>query len=246
VFTPRDALTATDAGANGNYTLDFNPLDEDVVYVREEFPNRNTSSYSNSQGSVLGWSWATGGAGTSAITAQTGVFPYIGIHRLRAGSATPSAGTFLAISLGDGAVLSFGALGSNAAWDSKWVFRLNSTADVRLRLGFCSDLSLPPTNGFWMRYDTVLSDTNFTFETNAASSSTVSSGVVADTGWHLLRIRSTSAGTILFQVDAAAEQSLATNVPTDSLVPCAQVATNTTAEKNVDLDLFAFKARVTR
>jgi hypothetical protein len=76
-------------------------------------------------------------------------------------------------------------------------------------------------------------------------------GVAVDTLWHTLSIRSVSAGTVLLKLDGGTERSacpsgcdLTVTLPSGGFAACALVVTNTSATKDLELDFFAFQARV--
>jgi hypothetical protein len=75
----------------------------------------------------------------------------------------------------------------------------------------------------------------------AASTMTdVNSTVPADTNFHTFRIRSLVAGTILFSIDGGAESAISTNCPTINQLPDFYLVTDSTVQKIIDLDYFAF------
>jgi hypothetical protein len=168
--------------------------------------------------------------------------------------------TTAAVASGDGIVLfktwgatgepSLGALGSNAGWESHFVFKLAATTNIAIRVGFFSAgaaASDPPTSGIWMSYDTAAADTNFTFETRSAGTSTrTASSVAADTNYHHVRIRSTAAGTILFQIDGGGETSINTNVTSSALGVYLQLFTRTTATATATFDFVSYFAATGR
>jgi hypothetical protein len=88
-----------------------------------------------------------------------------------------------------------------------------------------------------VEYDASLSDTNFMFVAcNGTNCTRQSSGVSFDTSWHKLRIRSQTAGTILFSLDEGTEVSINTNVPTQALAPIFGVRTTDGSIKRVEAD----------
>jgi hypothetical protein len=105
-----------------------------------------------------------------------------------------------------------------------------------MRFGFFSNAANdPPSDGIWFRYGNTtgctsnLSDTTWIGESRASSTSTtVDTGVtVSDDTAYMLRIRSTTAGTILFSAASgggaySAEQSITTNIPTGTLTMALQ------------------------
>lgn len=241
VISARDNLAATDFGAGGNFTLDFNPLDTSTVWIYEDFHGGATSS-----GQIGTHGWLTNSIGASpTVSRVVAALPNSGIFRFTT-TSTAAQGTY--VSLGGTGFEMLGELGSVTNWESVWIFRLGATSSVRFRIGLAAAAAAAaePNNGVWLRFDTStgFADTNFQFETRSASSSTVAStGVAGDTGWHKLHIRSTSTGTISFSLDGGAEQNITSTVPTVALTPFLIIVTDTTAARSADADLFVFKIR---
>jgi hypothetical protein len=137
-----------------------------------------------------------------------------------------------------------GALGSYGSWDSIFYFRNNSAASTGMVLfvGYLMGGSNPPSGGsstarIGIEYDASRGDTNFMFVAcNGSNCTRQSSGVSFDTSWHKLRIRSQTAGTILFSLDGGTEVSIGTNVPTSALAPMFGVRAEENAAKRVEAD----------
>lgn len=112
-------------------------------------------------------------------------------------------------------------LGSNGNWEEKIRFKLyDGATNERFYIGAASAAGLRPADGFWLRLDAnaTYGDTAFKVETCASSACTVGSTTyTADTNWHTLDIKSTTAGSIIFTLDANSPQTLSTNVPTANL-----------------------------
>jgi hypothetical protein len=237
VLTPRDFLRATDAGAGGAYSVDWDPNDPTVVVFWDDFLGGGTTTPN------LGLAWQRNQIAAAPSHAfVTGALPNLGVIRMTTTTTAAQGGV---ISLQDDCL---GNLAAVAGWELHWIFALSSVADVRFRIGLgpSAKTSIEPVTGIWLRLDTNVAygDTAFQYVCRSASTNTVvSSGVTAATGFHKLRIRSTVAGTILFKLNATTEQSIATNVPTAALSPEARLATDAAAAKDLDLDFFAFRMR---
>ena len=241
--TPRDGLTTDNAN------LDFNPLDTTMVFIREDWTSRNDEgSYSGS------YTWTVGNIATGATgSAIDGVWPNLGLKRMTTAAAA-----------GDGGLLHFtgqanalGALGSNAGWDSVWIFRINQTTATRLRVGFAAETAtLTPVEGFYVRYDTnaTYADTEWQLcaRTSAGTETCYDTNIAVDTSFHKIRIRSILAGKVGFTLDAGTERTICAaggscdvsyTITAVALQPSLFIGTDTTAAKSADADFFAFKAR---
>lgn len=241
VFTPRDGLAGTDNGAENTYDLTWSP-GPDIVWYHEEFGVQGAVS-----GDVGALGWSTMNlSGASSLSIQPGVWPNLGLFSLTTGSIAGN-GSAIFLDSGSSASAPFGSLGANAPWEAFWVFKVDNTVDVRLRIGLCNSPTSVPANGMWLRYDTTEGDTEFVYEARASGvSSTIASGVAANTGFHKLRIRSNASGSVLFVLDSGAEQTVSSNVPTANMDACAVIVTNASAGRTLTLDHFSFKARVNR
>jgi hypothetical protein len=137
-----------------------------------------------------------------------------------------------------------GALGSYGSWDSITHFRNNSAASTGMVLfvGYIVGGSNVPSAGsstarIGVEYDISLGDTNFMFVAcNGTNCTRQSSGVSFDTSWHKVRIRSQTAGTILFSLDEGTEVSINSNVPTGALAPMFGIRATENAAKRVEAD----------
>jgi len=218
----------------------FNPLDDTVLWFREDFPNTSTTS---GQIGTYGWaaSWSSGGSISSV--SKTGSSPFKRAYRLETG--TSSGGhTFIFLGSTGSSATVLGALGSYGSWDSIFSFRNNSTASTGMVLfvGYIIGSSGTPGGGastgrIGVEYDTSRGDTNFMFVAcNGTNCTRQSSGVPFDTAWHKLRIRSQTAGTILFSLDGGTEVSINTNVSTAALAPIFGIRTEEAAAKRVEVD----------
>lgn len=230
--------TGTCTDVTGGAT--FDPNDVTTLYVRDDFIGGNGSG-----GTIGELSWSASSATAApTLTVVEGTYPRFGQIKVET-DTTANHDANIYLGTPSGSIAKLGNLAANTNWDAYWIASLGSTALIRARFGFCYQMlsGVLPTDGIWIGYDTSNSDTNYVYETRAASTSTrTASAVAADTNFHKFRIRSTSAGTILFSVDGGSETGIATNVTTQNITPCAIVTTTTTAVKGFTADFFSFKA----
>lgn len=195
--------------------------------------------------------WSCYGVAATA-TAALAVGTYInpGQVSLTTGATSGNGGGF---NKGNSASAVFGALGSNAGWEANFVVKISATSSVSLRVGLANPAGVntdPPTDGFWVDYDTAngSSGTNFTWRTCAASVCNYDStnAIAADTSFHRFRIRSTTIGTILFSVDGGTEKAITTNVSTAVVNPFVQIQTRTTATKALTVDYISYMSATGR
>ena len=185
----------------------------------------------------------TGGT-TGTIFPATGAFQNPG-QILFTTVATSGDGLVLVKNEGSGAV---GALGSAAGWEINMIFKLGQTTNCAVRAGVIAGgqfITDPPTDGIYVEFDTANTgntDTDFTWVTRKASTPNYSTShaIAADTSFHHFRIRSTSAGTILFSVDGGTEASVATDVPTTVLTPCIQFLPRANGAVTLTFDFYSF------
>jgi hypothetical protein len=225
----------SDSGGSGSW----NPIDDTVLWFREDFPTVTTT---NNQIGTYGWT-SSCSSGTVSVVSRTGASPFKKVYRMETGATS---GNLCQISLGSSGTTAttLGALGSYGSWDSIFYFRHNSAASTNLGLfvGYLVGGSNMPGAGaatarIGVEYDTSRGDTNFMFVAcNGSNCTRQSSGVSFDTAWHKLRIRSQTAGTILFSLDEGTEVSINTNVPTSALAPFFGVRTAEAAAKRVEAD----------
>jgi hypothetical protein len=252
--TQRSSLQARDNlefGDDGTNTiLNFTPLDAGVVWIDEEFFNANTTS-----GAIGTYSWHITQSGTNAQVQYAAGWPNLGVIRASTGTVQ---GNFASYHLGqfsNGPNL--GALGSNTNWGYMWVFGIGSNQNIRFRAGVTggNPNAIDPVSTIGIRFDTVASDSNFTFFVKPASGSVApyNTGVVADTAYHTLLVYSTTAGKIHMSLDGGTERTFCAagggcdvevTVPTAVMMPFFQCGTDTTASKTCDMDAFKFKAVV--
>jgi hypothetical protein len=209
----------------------FDALDETVLWYRENFPNVATTS--NSIG-TYGW----------ALTCSSGTVSHVGTGNgskaVRLTSAATS-GSYCTINLGSVATTGtiIGTIGGYAGWDSIFRFRLNTTANVKMFVGYLRGGQYDPwTNAhIGLSFDTTAGDTQFYFSTsNGTNTTRVASGVSVDTNWHKLRIRSTTSGTIVFNLDDGTDVSINTNIATaTAMAPVFYVITQEAVAKTIDV-----------
>jgi hypothetical protein len=147
-----------------------------------------------------------------------------------------------------------GAMGSNNNWDMYQRFSIDSTANVRARVGVSDrqETDAVPSAGYFIRYDTnaCCSDTNWQLCTSTgASESCQDTGTAANTSYHTVRIRSTTAGTILLTLDGGTEYSfcaaacdVTATISTENMGAMFLIFNDTTADKKMNVDVFAFEA----
>lgn len=244
--------TAGDNLDDSSNTFHYTAIDPSTVQIYEEF-----FSGSNTTGQIghYGWMFTNIGAAPT-IGKAVATVPNLGQVSMTTTATSGQGGSF---SLGDN-TSGFGALGNltaNTSWEAQWIFKISSTSDIRFRIGLAvsgaTGGDVEPPDGIWLRYDTeaTYSDTAFNFICRSGSSNTTAAPtgtMTAGTTFFRLKISSTVAGTVNFQLYDATGSSLATGscasgTPTASLVPRVTIATNTTAAKIATMDLFAFKMR---
>ena len=201
-------------------------LDASFLAVVDDFVSGNVASTTIG---ALGWIRTAGsGTGLSGIANHPGALQFS-----TAGVAT----TLCSISLA-GSTNNVPFVGSDA-WDMTWWIRFNQTdTDTTQRVGFTSDATtLTPTNAVY--FEKLPADTNWWRVTRAAGTQTrTDTGIAVTTGWVKLRLRRISSSSYGFTIDAAAEQTNTTNLPTVGMVPFCEVMSQTTTSKTMDVDRF--------
>lgn len=151
-----------------------------------------------------------------------------------------------------------GNLSANAGWEWNCVVKLGQTTTCCLRVGVITGTNAAtmtadaPANWMGVEYDTANTgntDTDFTWVTRSAGTPTYSTtnAIAADTSFHHFRMRSTTAGTILFSVDGGTEASVNTNVPTTNMTnPFVSVLTRTASTKTATIDFVSYVAATGR
>jgi len=245
---PRYGLVGTDGGATNNYTLD-NGIDARRVKMEEWFCGGDAYNGTVYTVGELGW---RGFAGTGANFAKvSGDFPTPCGEQLQSGTTVGQSSE-----LGMGSFI--GALGNHTdkAWHIVWVFSLSSTANVVFRCGISDNQQIfSAGNGFFLRYSTNASDTNWTYDDfHGAIESVLSSGVAADTNIHTLHMfgDGTNNNRINFQLDGANTKTacnsagcdINASISTGGMSPTCgiQEGTGGAANKNANLYQFGYEA----
>jgi len=153
-----------------------------------------------------------------------------------------------AITVGDTFTITtqvFPPLGANANWTMIYRVKLSATTAVQVYFGFVQNQfagAVPPASWFGFRFDTVNSLTAFQGEACTTNTCTSTANLATvDTAYHTYKMRSTSAGTILFSVDGGTELSVATNVPTGNVTPFVE-ALGTGTARTITVGPIAFNA----
>jgi hypothetical protein len=245
-FTPRDNLRGTDGGAGSTYSLDVIP-DAKVIDISDDFL---PTLANNSIIGQLGWAVRNDFNAGFSVANQAAIQNHPGIIRLTASGAAVSGDGFQ-LDLGGqsfGGTQSIYGLANLAGWECVWIVRLNQTTNFRIRFGFYSATGGgSPPEFIGIRYDTSLSDTGWKGEARTSSVSTATSALATvDTNFHTFKIRSTSAGTILFSIDGGSELSLNSGLPSSSQVFVPGLVAAATASNpsfNADVDYWSFYQR---
>jgi hypothetical protein len=145
------------------------------------------------------------------------------------------------------------------AWDSSWVVLLKTITSVQSRIGYFTSLNTAaaPTTGFYGRFDTTMSDTQYKGCVTVASTescTTLGGGIAPDGATYVrFRIRQVSGTTIgislyiagvLQGTEAtfcASGCTVTVTPPTSAMVPGAIIVTAATAAATLNLDLWAFQ-----
>ena len=242
---------------NGTYSLTFssgvpsytaatgstNCNDETVVCMFENF---FPTTVSNGQIGALGWMHF----GTGATPAQAaGEAKHWGVYSTT--TATTAGGIASGFDLsGNGSVKGIPPINVETNWTAYYKFKTpSSLSEYQLYVGLRSsgsNITIPTSIGLWARYvnstgcSTNATDTNWTFENNinnsGSATATASSLAPVASTWYTLRIKSSVAGTILYNIKAdggswlGSDISISTNTPTVGMIPFFyQAICNTTA-----------------
>jgi hypothetical protein len=161
---------------------------------------------------------------------------------------------------GDGYVLypmtagaNMGNFSLHVPWELQWVFRIGlTTSFIRFRIGLTPTPApgfpfvAVPTDGIFLRYDTSagFADERWMFECRASSAFTdEDSTVTANASFHRIRIRSVTAGSVIFNLDNLGDVTINQHVPSAALMPAAHCVTDTNAARYADYDLCTFRLR---
>lgn len=216
---------------------------EDFIPTRTVGANGSSNLYFSSEGI---------GAGSGNTTSfNVGTSPNLGLIVLNSG--TGGAATGLAFRDSDSGTPAWGAppgrIDNVANWEIHFIFKITSNSSIRARVGVVGYQAgnVDPTNFAGVRFDTNLGDSaNFIFYSKSAGSATTATGPAVDTNFHHLKIRSTSAGTLLFSMDGGSESSISTNVPTVNMLPVFIICGDSATSKVMNVDYFSFYATVSR
>jgi hypothetical protein len=234
--------------ALGSYTITqtCDPHDPSMSCDFDDFGSGNATS---GQIGKLGWE-RINIAGTLTPGHIDSVYPQLGIVRLTPSNTATNGGIFTYGSDAGGSLSPFGDMGTNTNWDIVWRWRINATTVIRFRIGVCNDTTAAAEGSDFIgvRYDTnvAYADTAYNLilrssSTNRAAASGTATATV-DTGWHKLRIRSTTAGTIIQNFDTGGDVTWNANAPTANMMPCVILVDDDTAGVNptADVDYFRY------
>ena len=139
------------------------PGDITTVCMKDEFVS-GQGSLANVGVGDLRWLNSTIGS-ASTFAAATGVFPNLGLLQWTTASGQGDGSSIqLNTCCGQNTGPFFGALGSNANWDSEYILKMSASTATRMRVGWMNALTTCYTtnvtsvsatcDGFWLRYDT--------------------------------------------------------------------------------------------
>lgn len=215
-----DADGVVTASSSGS-TAVCDPGDPTVLCMIEEFMTGSTTS---SQIGTHGWSWSAISSGTIAgiNVGNNSITNHPGVYAITSTTTANSGGLLSMRNASTGAVLNLNDVLSEE-WDTSFIFKLDSTTDVRVRVGISSDsTNLTPASSnvaIILRYDTDAAYSDNTKNTvgswvaqicgynggncglSESSGVTSSMNIQPDTNWHRYRIYR-SGTTINFQIDS--------------------------------------------
>ncbi len=232
-------ITAASNGSGGSY----DPTDEDVAIIDEEFIGRGVYS-----GAVLSYgthSWGHNGSGTAPYGVM-GVSGTAGIIRIET-TATSGNTQFLELRATSSAIewIHPSDLTSGNGSIYKWRFRVNSGVSFA-RVGLQRQ-SAWNQEGAYCRYDSTVGS-NWYFVTSTGSATTaIDSGVAFSAGsWVKCEIFSDSAGTLKIRINGTTSSAISSNLPDDPIIPVALIGTNENVIKSMDLDYYKSKMILSR
>lgn len=160
-------------------------------------------------------------------------------------ASSGGAGDANALFIGTDATTGYWSL-DDTSFDSYWYFRFGATANQRHRIGFFEDLSSISPDGVYLRYDVGagFADANFILDVRVGGgSNTQDTGVVADTDWHEVRIRSTTLGEVLMTLDGGTEYSfcpagcdVTVTIASDAMIPAFLAGTDNAFAQSIYAD----------
>jgi hypothetical protein len=230
-------------------------LDPTAIRLADEFNQGSTSS-----GGIgaLQWTLAQIVGTTTAVSYAGGTAPNIGVLTMTAQAVSGDGGD---ITFSTGGRSAFGNM--TTPWDSFWIFELPQSTNVAMRIGyFSSTTAVVPGAGFYLRFDTNLSDTNFEVCNNPSGTEGCSSyGTAPSTStFYRLRVRNITSGApttpaiglslysggslVGSELTICANAGCTINAapPTGAVSPGAEVVAYTGSGQTLKLDAFYFSA----
>jgi len=219
----------------------FDPHDRSIAWWRDDFMTYVEPG--SARPGELGWFQSTSGGGAYTVPAEEDEHP--GLHGM---NSTTTDNSYLRWYLTHGQNDETIADLDGTTFDSHWIVKLSSCAEVAMNLGFAiaGGQTPSPTTGIYVRFDTDDSDTNFIFLVGDGTEQANDTTVACDTAWHDYRIYSTVAGTVNLDIDGVNRATEATNVPTVGLVPYLQIASRNVTAKLLTVDFFSLSIDVNR
>jgi hypothetical protein len=235
----RDGLQGVDDSANSRTNIDRMIEPTATIFEDDFIGGRGT----NQPGLIWGIQCNFGACPSGSIVTSTANHPGVWEAHATTTTAGDAAQLLPATGFDPGVIAPLNVAG----WDFVWIFQLDHTNNEKFFIGLADSATCGvSSNAVGISYDTTASDVKFTFNVKVAGTPTTSitNSVNADTGWHKLRARSTTAGSILFSIDGGTETTIAT-APTVAVYPMAVVcnATGTTTAVKVLVDYFGFRMR---
>jgi len=232
-------------------------LDPTAIRLADEFNQGSTSS-----GGIGSLQWALSQivGTTTAVTYAGGTAPNIGVLTITDQAVSGDGGD---ITFGTGGRAAFGNM--TTPWDSFWIFELPQSTNVAMRIGYFTgpNTAVVPPDGFYLRFDTNLSDTNFEVckNTSSGGESCSSYGSAPSTStFYRLRIRNITSGApttpaigvSLYSAGSlvGSELTICNNAgctidaapTTNAISPGAEVVAYTGSAQALKLDAFYFSA----
>lgn len=248
VYTPRDALAWTDGGAKGAFTVDFNPIDPSVFFLRDDFCLGTDAAMAqaniNSTLADLRWSAGTLNATNFGWTDIAEPSPRVGVRQFRSGG-NGQAVLLLTRGPNNGTV---GFIGFETPFEMVWIFKFVDAGAQQGVLGLFSDL-LDTT---WMHTSTAAqgvylyaNGTNFVYCCRNLTNTQQDTGPAFDNAWHKIKVRVISSSSVGFTFDALSEHVISgASVPTTRMLPGVQFwPASGGGNKDLHLDFFGLKAR---
>jgi SO2946-like, C-terminal domain/Pectate lyase superfamily protein len=231
---------------------DSNVLDATAMTLTDEFlPSRTASG----QVGALGWSLAQLGTSYSCAY-DPGAANHPGVFRCGSGTTAGDGASVVLTDNSDGAVYPLAGLASNGNWEMQAVVMTDATTvgNAKFFVGLSDNqAAYHPAGGnsIAVRYDAAgggcssgESTTHWVYEVIVGGVKTcVDSGLaVAANTWYKMRIYSSTAGTVNFQINGANSGSMAA-APAAAMTPQFMVLTTGTNAEKLGIDWFALKMR---